>query len=97
VQVVFSLHDGDELAGLLKSAGFRDIEVRTATKSLRLPEPGEFLWQYLYSTPLMPTVAKTDEAKRATLEREVTSQWQPFVTNRGMTLEVGMTTAIARK
>jgi ubiquinone/menaquinone biosynthesis C-methylase UbiE len=96
-QVVFSLNDGDELAGLLKSAGFRDIEVRTATKSLQVPAPADFLWQYIHSTPLIAAVAKTDEAKRTAFERDVTSQWQPFVANRSMTLEVGMTTAIARK
>ena len=96
-QVVFSLHDADELAGLLKSAGFRDIEVRTATKKLQVPAAGDFLWQYIHSTPLIAAVAKADEAKRAAFERDVTSQWQPFAANEGMTLEVGMTTATARK
>jgi len=96
-QVVFSFHDEDELAGLLKSAGFRDIKVQTAIKSLKVPAPGDFLWQYIHSTPLAAAVAKTDETKRAAFEREVTSQWQPFAANGGMTLEVGMTTAMARK
>jgi len=96
-QVVFSLHDADELAGLLKSAGFRDIEVRTATKKLQVPAAGDFLWQYIHSTPLIATVAKADDAKRAAFERDVTSRWQPFAANGGMTLEVGMTTATARK
>jgi ubiquinone/menaquinone biosynthesis C-methylase UbiE len=97
VQVVFSLHDADELAGLLKSAGFRDIEVRTATKSLQVPAARDFLWQYINSTPLMPAIAKADDAKRAAFERDVSSRWQPFAANGGMTFEVGMTTAIARK
>ena len=96
-QVVFSLHDGDELAGLLKSAGFRDIEVRTATKSLQVSEPKDFLWQYIHSTPLVAAIAKTDKANRTAFERDVTSLWQSFVANRSMTLEVGMTTAIARR
>ncbi len=94
-QVVFSLHDGDELAGLLKSAGFQDIEARTATKSLQVSEPRDFLWQYIHSTPLVAAIAKTDKAKRTAFERDVISLWQPFVANRSMTLEVGMTTAIA--
>ena len=96
-QVVFSLHDGDELASLLESAGFREIEVRTAVKSLQVPAPEDFLWQYIHSTPLIEAVSKMDEAKRKAFERDVTSQWQPFVTDRTMTLQVGMTTAIARK
>jgi len=96
-QVVFSLHDGDELAGLLKSADFRNIEVLTYTKTLEVPAPEDFLWQYIHSTPLIAAVAKTDEAKRTAFARDVTSKWQPFVANGSMTLEVGMTTAMARK
>lgn len=96
-QVVFSLHDSDELAGLLKSAGFRDIEVRTATKNLQLSAPADFLWQYIHSTPLIAAIAKTDEAKRAEFERDVTSQWQKFVVDGCLSVQVRMTTATARK
>ncbi len=71
--------------------------MRTATKKLQVPAAGDFLWQYIHSTPLIATVAKADDAKRAALERDVTSRWQPFAANEGMTLEVGMTTATARK
>lgn len=95
--VVFSLHDADELAGLLKSAGFRDIGVTKATRRLQVPPPAEFLWQYIHSTPLGAAFAKADATKRRAFEEDVTAQWQPFVANEGMALEVGMTTATARK
>jgi hypothetical protein len=96
-QVVFSLHDVDELVGLLKSAGFRNIEVKTYTKTLELPAPEDFLWQYIHSTPLLAAFAKMDDAKRAAFARDVTPRWEPFVANGGMTLEVGMATATALK
>jgi ubiquinone/menaquinone biosynthesis C-methylase UbiE len=48
---VFSLHDKAEIQNLLNGADFRDVSVQADTKSLRLPAPEEFLWQYVRSTP----------------------------------------------
>jgi ubiquinone/menaquinone biosynthesis C-methylase UbiE len=62
--LVFSMHDIDELAELMRSAGFAKVDVRAQPKTLRLPAPEDFLWQYLYSTParrrqLGPTMPST--------------------------------------
>ena len=95
--VVFALHDPDGLAELIRDAGFRDIDVQAKPKTLRLPAPADFLWQYLYSTPLAEAVAQADQAKRDALEQDVCTQWQQFTANGSMSLEVGMTTATARK
>lgn len=95
--LVFSMHDADELTELMRSAGFRDIDVQAKPKSLRVPAPAEFLWQYIYSTPVAEAAAQAGEAKRDALERDVCRQWQEFVTDGGMVLEVGMTTATAQK
>jgi ubiquinone/menaquinone biosynthesis C-methylase UbiE len=94
--LVFSMHDADELSELMRSAGFLDVEVRAKPKTLPLPAPEDFLWQYLYSTPLAEAVAQAGEAKRAALQREVCAQWQRFVVDGSLLLEVGMTTATAR-
>jgi ubiquinone/menaquinone biosynthesis C-methylase UbiE len=95
--LVFSLHDADELTELMRSAGFRDFAVQAETKSLHVPAPADFLWQYLLSTPLAEAVARAGDAKREALERDVCGQWQEFVVNGGMVFEVGMTTATALK
>jgi hypothetical protein len=89
------MHDAGELTDLLRSAGFRKIDVEAETKSLRLPKPADFLWQYLHSTPLAEAAVRASEAKRDALERDVCTQWQEFVANGSMALEVGMTTAKA--
>jgi ubiquinone/menaquinone biosynthesis C-methylase UbiE len=94
--LVFSMHDADELTELMRSAGFRDIGVQAKPKSLRVPAPAEFLWQYIYSTPVAEAAAQAGEARRDALEREVCEQWQKFVADGGMAFEVGMTTATAR-
>jgi ubiquinone/menaquinone biosynthesis C-methylase UbiE len=95
--LVFSMSDPDELGELMRSAGFRDVAVRAKTKSLRLPAPADFLWQYLYSTPLAEAVAKTGETKRCALERDVCAKWKEFVIDGAMSLQVGMTTASGTK
>ncbi len=94
---VFSLHEVEEISDLMRSAGFRDVDVRATPKTLRLPPPAEFLWQYIFSTPMAEAANRAGEAKRDALEREVCRQWQAFVADGSMLLEVGMTTATASK
>jgi ubiquinone/menaquinone biosynthesis C-methylase UbiE len=96
-QIVFSLHDADELRELASAAGFRDAEVRVARKLLRLPPPADFFWQYVHSTPLAGVVAGIDEKRKAALERDVCDRWQPFVEDGALRLEVPMSTLTARK
>lgn len=97
VHLVFSLHEPGELRELLESAGFRDVDVRRATKALRVPPPEQFMWQYIHSTPMVGVLAEVDQQRRAALERDVCARWQEDCTDGAMTLQVGMTTAIARK
>jgi ubiquinone/menaquinone biosynthesis C-methylase UbiE len=95
--LVFSMHDVDELSELMRSAGFREIKVQAKTKTLRLPAPREFLWQYINSTPIAEAAAQAGESKRGALERDVCERWQEFVTDGSTLLQVGMTTATALK
>ena len=97
VDIVFSLHDVAELTKAMRDAAFGEIDVQTGPKSLRLPAPADFLWQYLYSTPLAEPVSKAGAEQRVALEQEVCSRWQSYVSDGGLPLTVGMTTAAARK
>lgn len=96
-ELVFSLHDRDELAELLRSAGFRDVHVQAAPKTLHLPAPEDFLWQYIYSTPVAETAKQVQQDQRDALEREVCDRWQQFVVDGGLSIQVGITTASAVK
>ena len=96
VGLVFSLHDAGRIRALLADAGFRDIDITRAHKTLRLPEPERFLWQYVYSTPLAGVVAKASAAQRAALQADLVMRWREFVRDGAMTLEVDVTTAHAR-
>lgn len=95
--LVFSMHDVDELSAIMRSAGFREVDVQAKRKSLRLPAPKDFLWQYIYSTPLAEATAQADARKLDALERDVCAQWQEFVVDGSLSLQVGMTTASATK
>ncbi len=92
VDVVFSLHDADELRGLMSDAGFTDVDIQKTNKTLRLPAPQDFLWQYIHSTPLATFVTKASEAQRDALQNDITACWQEFVVDGGMSLEVQLTT-----
>jgi ubiquinone/menaquinone biosynthesis C-methylase UbiE len=94
---VFSMHDGDELTEFMRSAGFRQVNVKAKAKTLRLPAPTDFLWQYIYSTPIAEAASRADPATRDAMEREVSAQWQKFVVDGAMQLDIGMTTASAVK
>ena len=97
VHQVFSLNDAGELRNLLATAGFADIEVQAKPKTLRLPPPQQFLWQYLHSTPLAEAIADLDSSKRDALERDVCDKWKQLEVGGAMELSVRMTTATGHK
>lgn len=95
--LVFSMHDVDELTELMRGAGFGDVDVQAELKTLRLPAPADFLWQYIYSTPMSEAANQADEARRDALERDVCAQWQEFMVDGSLLLQVRLTTATASK
>ena len=87
VRVVFSMHDPDAVAALLRDAGLRDVTATVNTATLRLPGPAEFLWQYVNLTPMGPFVAQATEAAHSAMERKVVETWQPYVVDGATPLE----------
>jgi SAM-dependent methyltransferase len=97
MRAVFSLHEPRELEMLASGAGFRRVEVRSKALSVTLPEPAEFLWQYVHSTPLAAVVAEIDDVRRAALEHDVVAAWQPFVEDGALIFAANAVLATARK
>ena len=97
VHLVFSLHDAGELRSLLEDAGFGDVDIQAASRTLRVPPPGDFLWQYVHSTPMAEAVAKLDEERRQALERHICDQWRERMVDGVLELPVRMTTVTASK
>lgn len=97
VRAVFSLHDPDEIRGLLDDAGFHDIDIRSGIGTLSLPTPEEFLWQYVHSTPLAALLENVDDASRAALERQFVSKLEDLVEDGALMYEQNIVVATARK
>lgn len=96
VDHVFSLHDAAEIRELIRGAGFEDVSVEADTKSLPLPAPSEFLWQYINSTPLAGAMAVVDGGRRQSLEREVVSEWERLMASGPFLVQVPVVTAMGR-
>jgi ubiquinone/menaquinone biosynthesis C-methylase UbiE len=94
---VFSLHEPAELQKLVEDAGFHEVSVQANTRSLPLPAPAEFLWQYVNSTPLAGVLGQVDDAVRGSMRREILSEWQEFVKDGTFVLQVRMVVATARR
>jgi ubiquinone/menaquinone biosynthesis C-methylase UbiE len=97
IAAVFSLRSGPEIEQLLTRAGFEDVSVTSEARTLPLPPPEEFLWQYVSSTPLAPAVGALEEAERDALTADVTSEWAPMLTDGKLLLELDVITLAARK
>lgn len=81
VRAVFSMHDPDALAALLRDAGLRDVDVRVSSATFELGTPAEFLWRYINLTPMGPFVAQASEDAQLAMERQVVESWEPYVVN----------------
>lgn len=79
VNRVFSIDDPEMIRHMAVKAGFDDVEVRTQNKLFPMPAPKDFLWQYIYATPLAGVIAEADEDSRASLEKEIVGKWQEFL------------------
>ena len=96
-RAVFSLDDPEELRGILEDAGFRDVEVHIAEAELDLPAPAEFLWQYIYATPLAQAMSQMSEEQLGAFEAEVVQEAKGLVQDGGVNVQQPGVIATARK
>ena len=97
VQIVFSLHDTDDLEQLVTSAVFREVRANSELLRFPLPPPAKLLWGYVSSTPLAAAVASATPEQRAALEGEFCARWTDLPAQAQSSLEVRMTTVEAVK
>jgi ubiquinone/menaquinone biosynthesis C-methylase UbiE len=81
VGMVYSLYDSDEIEQLMARAGFYDITIEKKQKSLNLPAPKDFLWQYVYGTPLAGLFAEANEDVKYAFEKTVVNKWKDISDN----------------
>jgi hypothetical protein len=96
VRAVFSMHDPDAVAALLRTAGLDDVDANESIATLHLDAPAAFLWQYINLTPMGPFVAAAPEAAQAAMERQVVDSWAPFVVDGTTPVDQPMVIATGR-
>jgi ubiquinone/menaquinone biosynthesis C-methylase UbiE len=97
VRAVFSMHDPNIVAHLLRTAGLRDVSSTVSTATFHLPRPAEFLWQYINLTPMGPFVAQASTTAQSAMEQQVVEDWQPYVADNTMLVDQPMVIATGRK
>lgn len=97
VTTVFSMHDPDDVAGLVRDAGFVEVSGREYHATFDLPGPAEFLWNYLNITPIGALVADAPEEAKAALERDVVEAWTPHLVDGRLPVDQPMVLAHGRK
>lgn len=80
----------------LHAAGFPEVEIENSQRTLRLPAPESFLWQYIHSTPLAGPVGAASDAQRAALQGELIPRWGEYRVDGGMELRLEMNAVLAR-
>ena len=97
VHAVFSLNDPAEMRDLLVAAGFQVPKLRNHRKQLHLPPARDFMWQYIYCTPLMALLPQAGNEQTQALERAVVAGWQPWTGEAGMTYEQSVLVGTAQR
>ena len=96
VSAVFSMHDPDAVATLLREAGLRDVSARESTCTFRLPAPAEFVWQYINLTPMAAFVEKAPEDAKSAFERRFVDGVQAYVVDGETVVDQPMVIATGR-
>jgi ubiquinone/menaquinone biosynthesis C-methylase UbiE len=96
VSAVFSMHDPDDVAGLLREAALRDVSSTVLTTTLKLPAPAEFLWQYIGLTPMAAFIEQAPNSAKSALEQQFVDEAQEHVVDGVSVVELPMVVATAR-
>jgi ubiquinone/menaquinone biosynthesis C-methylase UbiE len=96
VRAVFSMHDPEAVATLVRDAGFTEVAATVSTATLQLPAPADFLWQYINLTPMGPFVDGAPEEAKTAMEVQVVEAWEPFVVDGSMRVDQPMVIATGR-
>ncbi|EFL49355.1 Methyltransferase type 11 [Solidesulfovibrio fructosivorans JJ]] len=83
-EVSSSLSAREDLRGLLREAGFRDIRVRLEILVSRLPDPMRFLPEYLSVFPVAADIAAMSDADRTAMFRRMLGRLGDFFDDDGL-------------
>jgi len=83
--VVFSLSDPEQLAGLLREAGFVEVSVLAVTADVSFASVEDYLHTYLGSTPLGGIVASLPQERRDAIGEDIAGSLREYIGPTGLT------------
>jgi ubiquinone/menaquinone biosynthesis C-methylase UbiE len=99
IRIVGSMDDAVQLQNLIEEAGFSQVAVQTASRTIRFPSVEAFIWQFIQATPLAvnPSVSEADDATREAVVAEVSANLKPYVSEHGLQFPAEAHVVTARK
>jgi ubiquinone/menaquinone biosynthesis C-methylase UbiE len=85
----FRLSDADELANLVRNAGFQEVTVRQQTGVVRFPSLDRFVLNYIAGSPLAGPIAEVDDAARAALIADVRGALGKYTSDTEVAFPIG--------
>jgi ubiquinone/menaquinone biosynthesis C-methylase UbiE len=77
----FALSDADELAALVRAAGFQNVAIHQRSGTVRFPSLERFVLSYVAGSPLAGPVAQADDAAREALMADVRNALVKFTSD----------------
>jgi ubiquinone/menaquinone biosynthesis C-methylase UbiE len=93
----FALAHAEELRALIAGAGFGDVVIRPAIKTLRFPSPEEFVQCYLAGSPLSGVVTQMSADAHAALLSDMDAALQSYVDSAGLAFPIEAHLAAAHR
>jgi hypothetical protein len=85
----FVLGDPEELRAVIAGAGFRDVDVRSATGTVRFDSAAHFLRTQVAGSPLAGPVGEASDDAREALARQVTVAMRPYEIDDRLAFPIG--------
>jgi ubiquinone/menaquinone biosynthesis C-methylase UbiE len=84
----FALSDANELATLVRNAGFQDVVIQQQVGTVRFPSVEKFLLSYVTGSPLAGPVSQTDDAARKALISDARNTLGKYTSNGELTFPI---------
>ena len=84
----FGLSNADELAALVRNAGFHDVVIQQRVGTVRFPSVERFVLSYVAGSPLAGPVSQADDLARSALITEATNALATHTSNAGLVFPI---------
>jgi len=84
----FGLSNADELAALVRAAGFQGVAIQRQSGTVRFPSVERFVLSYVAGSPLAGPVSQANDAAREALITEVRNALRKYTSNTELTFPI---------